>query len=154
MTVGVLTYLTQTQITASDPQITGKVLSRPALLATDGSSLIYVVDVDIGNGQILRNVPLPRNNRDLQFADAGNPVFLQRTANGFYMITGFSNEMPGTYTVFEIHLDELTFGTATDLSLTSRVLTLAELSVYGTFGLIPFGAIGIFKGGTLLEITS
>lgn len=150
---GVLTYLTQTQITSSDPQITGKVLSRPALLATDGSALIYVVDVDIGNGQILRNVPIPRNNRDLVFADAGNAVTLQRTANGFYQIIGLSPEMPGTYTVFEVDLEEYSFGEATDLTLKSRVLTLGELSVYGTFGQIPFGAIGIFQGGTLLEIT-
>jgi len=152
--MGVLTYLTQTQITASDPQITGKILSRPALLASDGAGLIYVCDVDIGNGQILRNVTIPRNNRDVIYADAGNAVTLQRTANGFYQIVGLSPEMPGTYIVFEVDLEEYSFGEAVDLSVTSRVLTLEELSIYGTFGLIPFGAIGVFQGGTLLEITS
>lgn len=152
--MGVLTYLTQTQIKSSDPQITGKVLSRPALYASDGAGLLWVVDVDIGNGQILRNVQIPRNNRDLVYADAGNAVTLQRTANGFYQIIGLSPEMPGTYIVFDVDLGDYSFGTATDLSLESRVLTLEELSIYGTFGIIPFGAIGIFQGGVLLEITS
>ena len=152
--MGVLTYLTQSQITASDPQITGKVLSRPTLMASDGAGLIYVVDVDIGQGQILRNVQIPRNNRDVVFADAGCAVTLQRTQNGFYAIIGLSPEMPGTYTVFEVDLGTYSFGTATDLTLASRPLTLEELSIYGTFGVIVFGAIGIFQGGTLLEITS
>jgi len=151
---GVLTYLTQTQITANDPTITGKVLSRPALYASDGAGLLWVVDVDIGNGQILRNVAIPRNNRDLIYADAGNAVTLERTANGFYQIVGLAPEMPGTYTLVEIDLGDYSFGAPVDLTIESRVLTLEELSIYGTFGIIPFGAIGIFQGGTLLEITS
>lgn len=48
MSGGVLTYLTETQIEDAAAEIQGKTLSRPALLATDGNVLIYVVDVDIG----------------------------------------------------------------------------------------------------------
>lgn len=152
--MSVLTYLTETQITDSDTQITGKVLSRPNRLATDGTAIVYVVDVDIGKGVILRNVPIARNNRELIFADAGNPVTLERSANGRYEIVGLSNEMPGTYTQFTVNLSTFAFGPVVDLSLTSRPLTLEELSIYGTFGLIPLGAVGVFQGGVLLEITT
>jgi hypothetical protein len=169
-----LTYLTQNQITESATQINGKVLSRPTLLTTDGTNVVYVVDVDIGLqppagfdnlgnpittlgaglDTILRNVQIPRNNRDLIFAEAGNAVTLQRTANGFYQIIGFSSEMPGTYTRIIVDLGDFTFGDAIDLSLVSRPLTYEELSIYGTYGIIPFGAVGLFVGGVLQEITS
>lgn len=46
--MSVLTYLTETQIEDAAATIQGKTLTRPTLLATDGSALIYVVDVDIG----------------------------------------------------------------------------------------------------------
>lgn len=172
--MGVVSYLTQNQILESATQINGKVMSRPALLTTDGSNVVYVVDVDIGlqppagfdslgnpiNTEgtgldtILRNVQIPRGNRDLIYADAGNAVTLQRTANGFYQIIGFSSEMPGTYTRVIVDLGGLTFGAPVDLSVVARPLTLQELSIYGTFGIIPFGAIGVFVGGVLQEITS
>lgn len=222
--MSVLTDLTTTQIDDAANEITGKTLSRPALLATDGSSLIYVVDVDIGsqavdmtpstiktsttdpstgdvttittttqvvNGQtvttvttlvhhpggsppdstntvvtkdattsgqsgsvILRDVPIARNNRDLVFADAGAAVTLRRSSNGRYEIIGLSNELPGTYTVFTVDLGTFAFGPTVDLTLTARALTFGELGSLGTFGVIPFGATGLFKGGVLQEIKS
>ena len=172
--MGVVTDLTQNQITDTYPQIQGKVLSRPALLTTDGTDIVYVVDVDIGlqppagfdslgnpittEGSgldaILRNVQIPRNNRDLIFAEAGSAVTLQRTANGFYQIIGFSNEMPGTYNRIYVDLGSFTYGPAEDLSIVSRPLTYGELDVYGVYGIIPYGAIGLFVGGVLQRITS
>jgi hypothetical protein len=172
--MSVLTDLTQTQITETAQQIQGKVLTRPALLTTDGTGVVYVVDVDIGLqppagfdslgnpittagaglDAILRNVQIPRGNRDLIYAEAGNAVTLQRTKNGFYQIIGFSSEMPGTYTRIYVDLGDFTFGPAQDLSIVSRPLTFIELSIYGVFGIIPFGAIGIFVGGVLQRITS
>ena len=90
--MGVLTDLTQNIITEHTTEIQGKVLSRPSLLTTDGTGVVYVVDVDIGlqppagfdslgnpitvvDGHytgvgldaILRNVQIARNNRDLLF---------------------------------------------------------------------------------------
>jgi hypothetical protein len=218
--VSVLTYLTDTQIQDAGATITGKTLTRPQLLATDGSVLAYVVDVDIGaqpvdmtpshsvttttapitfavttietttqvvngttvttvkttvtnppaapivttvvtkdattSGQsgsvILRDVPVARNNRELVFADAGAAVTLTRTANGRYMVTGLSNELPGTYTVFTVDLGTFSFGPVVDLSLVGRPLTLGELASLGSFGVTPLGATGLFKGGVLQEI--
>ncbi len=222
MSGGVLTYLTETQINDAGTTLQGKTLTRPALLATDGSVLAYVVDVDIGaqavdltpsytkttttdpitgavttietttqvvNGTtittttttvtnppaapivntvvtkdattsggtgsvILRDVPIARNNRELVFADAGAAVTLTRTANGRYMVTGLSNELPGTYTVFTVDLGTFAFGPVVDLSLSARPLTLGELSTFGTFGVIPLGVTGLFKGGVLQEINT
>jgi hypothetical protein len=172
--MSVLTYLTQNQITESATEIQGKVLSRPALLTTDGTNVVYVVDVDIGLqppagfdslgnpittegaglDAILRNVQIARNNRDLIFAEAGSAVTLRRTANGFYQVVGFSSEMPGTYTRFTVNLTDFTFGPVQDLSLVARPLTYGELMIYGTYGIIPYGAVGLFQGGVLKEITS
>ncbi len=166
--------LTQNLITEIATQINGKVLSRPALLTTDGTNIVYVVDVDIGLqppagfdslgnpittegtglDAILRNVQIARGNRDLIYAEAGSAVTLQRSASGLYQVIGFSNEMPGTYTRIIVDLGDFTIGDPTDLSLVSRPLTLGELSIYGTFGIIPFGAVGLFLGGVLQEITS
>ncbi len=172
--MSVLTDLTLNIVTENAQQIQGKVLSRPALLATDGTDIVYVVDVDIGlqpplgfdaSGNplsgggtgldaILRNVQIPRGNRDLIYAEAGSAVTLQRTKNGFYQIVGFSSEMPGTYNRVTVNLSDFTFGPTENLSIVSRPLTLIELSIYGTFGIIPFGAVGLFVGGVLQGITS
>jgi hypothetical protein len=152
MSDNVLTYLTEAQITDAETELDGKALTRPALLATDGAVLAYVLDVDIGKNVILRNVPVARNNRSLVFADAGSAVRLRRTASGRYEVIGLSNEQPGTYTTFEVDLSDFTFGPVTDLSIVSRVLTYAELASFGGYGTIPYGAIGIFKGGVLQEI--
>jgi hypothetical protein len=153
-TGNVLTYLTESQITDAETEIDGKALTRPALLATDGAVLAYVVDVDVGKNVILRNVPIARNNRSLVFTDAGSAIRLRRTDSGRYEVVGLSNELPGTYTTFSVNLDDFTFGAVTDLTIVSRLLTYAELATVGGYGTIPYGAIGIFKGGVLLEIRS
>lgn len=152
MTDNVLTYLTEAQITDAKDEIDGKALTRPALLATDGAVLAYVVDVDIGKNVILRNVPIARNNRSLVFTDAGAAIRLRRTRSGRYEVVGLSNELPGTYTTFSVDLGDFTFGPVTDLSIVSRVLTYAELATFGGYGTLPYGVIGIFKGGVLLEL--
>ena len=150
-----LNILMDLSIAKRDDEINGKVLTRPALLLTDGESLIYAVDVDIGEGgEPLKNVPLARANKDLMYADAGNPCRLRRTDAGRWEVIGFSKEMPGTYTRFPVSLSDLSLGPVENLTLDSRGLTYAELETYGGYGLVPYGAIGIFKGGILQEISS
>jgi hypothetical protein len=131
----------------------GKCLTRPALLITDGQSATYAVDVDLGNDQILKNVPIARANADLLYADAGNPVRLRRTDSGQWEVVGFSKEAPGEYYRFAVSLADFSFGVVEDLSTTARPLTLEELMTVGPgFGLTPFGAVGIFRAGVLQEI--
>lgn len=154
MTSGFLRIATRAVTVASD-EINGKILTRPALLVTDGDSRTYCVDVDIGisgEADTLKNVPLARANRDLLYAEAGNVCRLRRTANGQWEVVGFSKEGPGTYKRFPVNLGDMSFGVLEDLTIEARPFTYAELAVYGTYGSIPYGAIGIFKGGVLQEI--
>lgn len=147
-----LTYLMQATVDANETVLEGKTLTRPTLLATDGVAVIYVVDVNIGQKDPLRNVPISRNNRELLYADAGTAVQLERSASGQWEITGLADEMPGTYISFTVDLSTFAFGPVTDFSTASRLLTYAELATYGGYGIVPYGAIGIFVGGVLEEI--
>jgi hypothetical protein len=150
-----LNALIDLSIAKLDDELDGKVLTRPALLLTDGENLVYAVDVDISaGGEPLKNVPLARANKDLLYADVGNPCRLRRTDAGRWEVIGFSKEMPGTYIRFPVSLVDLSFGPVENLTLDSRGLTYAELITYGGYGLVPYGAIGIFKGGILQEISS
>lgn len=142
-------------VAKSKDEINGKILTRPALLVTDGDSRTYCVDVDIGeNGDAdtLKNVPLARANRDLLYADAGNVCRLRRTASGQWEVIGFSKEGPGTYTRFPVSLSDMSFGPIEDLSIQARPFTYEELATYGVYGVMPYGATAVFKGGVLLEI--
>lgn len=91
-----LTYVVQSEIRDAAKELDGKVLTRPALLVTDGVSMIYAVDVDIGQKNPLKNVPVSRANRALLYAETGAAVRLRRGDSGRYEVVGFSQERPGT----------------------------------------------------------
>lgn len=151
--MSILTYLTQAEIRKAADELDGKILTRPALLVTDGLSMIYAVDVDIGQENPLRNVPIARANRDLLYAETGAAVRLRRTESGRYEVSGFSQEAPGTYIRIPVHLETFVLGPAVDVTLTGRPLTYGELAtIGGGYGVCPYGAIGIFRGGILQEI--
>lgn len=175
--MSILVNITQAEIRDAAKEIDGKVLTRPALLVSDGTALIYAVDVDIGQKHPLKNVPIARANRNLAYAEVGAAVRLRRSESGRYEVVGFSKEQPGTYIRVPVSIPFLPFGNAgvptgidpatepsttlgggivlgtpVDNTLTGRPLTYEELSVYGVYGMIPYGAIGIFKGGVLQEI--
>lgn len=168
-----LTYLTSAVMRDAKAELDGKVLTRPALLITDGVSVTYAVDVDIGlvnttgydqtldlanaaiNGTTLRNVPLARGNDALVYADVGNAVRLRRGASGRYEVIGFSLQKPGTNIRVPVDLGAATFGPIEDHTLTARPFTFGELALYGGgFGSIPWGATGVFRGAVLIEIRS
>ena len=149
-------------------ELDGKVLSRPQLSVTDGTSLVYGCDVDIGitaisgydqspllvnaNNTVLKNVPIARGNRDVVYAEVGSAVRLRRTSSGRFEIIGFSKEMPGTYKRYPVNLTTLAIGVVEDLTITALVIPLGDLYLFGSFGTIPLGAIAIYRGSTLLEI--
>lgn len=148
-----LTYLTQAIIDDNARELDGKALTPPALVATDGYNLTYAVDVDIGQGRILRNVPIAKGNQDVFYADAGNAVRLRRGNAGRWEVVGFTKEAPGSYKRVPVNLSALTVGPIEDLSLLSRMLTFGELSTLGPgWGYTVWGARGIFRGGSLIEI--
>lgn len=150
--MSILTYLTRAEIRAAAAEIDGKTLTRPALLASDGSALTYCVDVDIGYEYPLRNVPLAAGNRELVYAEVGAAVRLRRSPSGRYEVVGFSKREPGTYTRIPVDVAAGTFGTPVAVGLSSRLLGYGELATFGGYGLVPYGAIAVFKGETLLEI--
>jgi hypothetical protein len=150
--MSILTYLTQAEIRDAAAELDGKILTRPALLVTDGENLIYAVDVDIGQGAPLKNVPIARGNGDLLYADAGNACRLRRSASGQYEVVGFSQELPGAFTRIPVDLTALTLGPVEDITISARPLAYGELADYGGYGMTPYGAVAIFRGGTLLEL--
>lgn len=151
--MSLLTYLTQTEIASAASELDGKILTRPALLVTDGTNLVYAVDVDIGLGAPLKNVPIARGNRDLLYAEAGSACRLRRSASGQYEVVGFSKELPGSYTRVCVHLGSGTLGAVTDMTIASHIVSLGELAAFGAgFGSTPLEAVAIYQGSTLLEL--
>lgn len=194
----VITDAASAQVKRGVKKLYGTVLSKPALLVSDGINLIYACDVEIGMtdptgrnyqyynedteetggtgdedddlitglpGQetwdldqslmidtTLHNVIISRGNADLIYADVGNPVWLERSNNGQWMVMGFSIEQPGTYTLIPVNLGNGTIGTVVDMSVEGHVLTLGELGTMKPFGAIPFGASAIFRGGVLQRV--
>jgi len=100
----------------------------------------------------LHNVAISRNNVDLVYADVGSPVVCERDDTGQWQITGFSIEQPGTHKLYPVDLQAMTIGTVIDLSVDTRLLTLAEMGEKRPFGTLPFGASAIFRGGVLIQI--
>lgn len=100
----------------------------------------------------LHNVVISRNNKDLIYADVGSPVICERSESGQWQITGFSIERPGTYLLYPVDLGEMSIGPVIDMTIETRLLTLAEMGEEAEFGSLPFGASAIFQGGELLRI--
>lgn len=101
----------------------------------------------------LRNVPIARNNTELRYADIGAPVVLTRSDSlGLWEVSGFSIQRPGTHKLYPVDLADMTIGTVIDLSVTTRLLTLAELGELAAFGDLVLGASAIFKGGELQAV--
>lgn len=167
---GLLTYLMRAEIDHSVKEIDGATLTRPTLLVTDGLALTYGVDVDVGLKDIdtntgdevvtpLRNVPIAVGNKDLIYADAGSAVRLRRSASGRWEVIGFSKRRPGTYIRIPVTIPSpgfepvpYTLGTVANVGLVARSLAYEELAVYGGYGVVPYGATGIFRDGVLIEL--
>ena len=177
----ILTNLIGATVSSSQTTIEGKTLSRPALLYTDGVSVTYGVDVDIGregvvneNGDIgvlpLYNVPVAQGNRALIYAEIGSAVNLSRGPTGQWQVVGFAKTQPGTMVVHCITLPDFCLrvpterppgppilhppiiGDSTDLTVLIRPLTYEELGIYGTYGVIPYGAVAKFIGGEFVSL--
>ena len=148
-----LTQVASAAVRDAAVELNGKILTRPALLVSDGFHLVHAVDVDIGQGTPLKNVPIARGNRDLIYADVGNAARLRRSASGQYEVVGFTKEQPGTYTRVCVHLDSAVLGPVDDVTISGQVVTLGGLADFGAgFGSTPLEAVAIYQGSTLLEL--
>jgi hypothetical protein len=160
MPSSILTNIINADIDRLKTVLEGRTTTRPVLfLGDEAANSVYVVNVDIGEDEVMRDVPIAQGNQDLRYADIGSPVALRRTAQR-WTVVGFSKVMPGTRTQvlvtvpnFDFGLPTYTIGVITDLTFTIRALTYGELSTLGTgYGNTPYGAQGKFQGGVLQEI--
>ena len=167
---GYLTYLMRAEIDQSKRERDGTTLTRPTLLITDGLSLTYGVDVDIGIKAIdnntgeevvtpLRNVPIAAANKDLIYTDIGSAVRVRRSDSGRWEVIGFSKRRVGTYTRVGVDIPDpgfdpipYTLGSQQSVGLTPRAVSYGELAVLGGYGTVAYGATAIYRGDTLLEL--
>lgn len=159
--MSILTNFVEAKIDESETELNGRTTSRPNLMVfNETANEIYVVNVDIGEGEELRDVAIAQGNQQLRYAEVSSPVTLKKIA-GHWTVVGFSKVMPGTFNrvpvtlpAFDFGLPEYTTGTVVTESFTIRPLRYGELATYGTYGTAtaPYGALGKFKGTTLVEV--
>ena len=65
---------------------------------------VWACDVDIGEDDLLTNVPVTSNNREIYYAEEGKGVNLSRLGSGKWAITGLSKTLNST-----VHYTYLTF---------------------------------------------
>ncbi len=157
----IVTDFTQAVIDDNETELIGKTTSRPNLLTFDEAlEQIYVVNVDIGDGEELRDVAIATGNKELYYAEVSSPVSLKKVA-GHWTVVGFSKIMPGSFkrvpvTVpsFDFGLPTYTTGTIVTESFLIRALSYGELGTILTYGTInsAYGALGKFKDGVLIEV--
>jgi hypothetical protein len=170
--MSILTYLIDAEISDKNTQFDGKTLTRPTLMALDGQNRTYVCDVDVGKRDPLRNVPIASADGAIRYADIGSAVRLVRSPTGKFEITGYSKRMPGTYTIMPVTIPKIDFGpqlvygglaqaanvgqivvgAPQQVGVTTRALTYDELASFGGYGVMPYGAIALYKDGVFQEI--
>lgn len=146
-----------TAIKAAQGELSGKALTRPALLRGDGTGTTYCIDVAIdGQSSPLKNVPIALAAKEVHYADVNSAVALKRDpVTGRFEVVGFAKTVPGFFRRFSVDLTTYANGAVSDVGLTSRLLTYSELQSYGGgFGLIPYGSYAIFQGSTFLRLGS
>ena len=170
--MSILTYLLNAEIKDMQTEFDAKTLTRPTLSYSDGKQLMYCVDLDVGQQNPLRSVPIASNSRDAFYADVGSAVRVRRSESGWFEVTGLSKRMPGTLVEVPVSIPKFKFsplkvysgptpsastggvivGTPQSIGLSSRSLTYGELATFGGYGTVPYGCIALYSGGTLLGI--
>jgi hypothetical protein len=134
----------QMQTTAGD--LIGRIASPFYQLYTDQQRWVWACDVDIGEDELLRNVPVATNNKDILYADIGKPVALKKVGPGKYQIIGLAKTAKSTTHIIYLSAGEL-LGQIVGEELhgySIRPLTYEELDAYGGYGVVPYGAHGRF----------
>jgi len=159
--MSLLVNFTEAVIDDKVTELNGRTTSRPTLFVGDeANNEFYVVNVDIGEDQEMRDVAIAAGNNELRYAESSSPVTLQKVA-GHWTVTGFSKTMPGTRVRVPVTVPDFRFGLPTytkgvvvDLTTTVRALTYGELAIFGVYGEIsaPYGALGRFVGGVFQEV--
>jgi len=123
----------------------------------DGSNWMWACDVDIGEEQVLRMVPVASNNRELIYAEQGKAVALRKVNDGRYVISGLSKTSRGFGHIIYVTFEEDLVRKVREAwsGLLVRPLTYGELgSLCGEgYGILPYGSQGRFTAsGSFVEL--
>ncbi|MHB9075244.1 MAG: hypothetical protein ACYC6G_17190 [Desulfobaccales bacterium] len=144
-------------IAQADGDLIGTIASPFYQYAADGSEWMWSCDVDIGETEVLRNVPVASNNRDIIYAQQGKSVALKRMNNNRYCIVGLAKTCRGLgHVIYVSFEDDRAAVTGADWSgKVIRPLTFGELGDLAPFGFgsFPLGAQGRFTpAGALIDL--
>jgi hypothetical protein len=122
----------------------------------DGDSWMWACDVDIGEPEVLKSVPVASNNRELIYAEQGKSVALKKL-NGKWTIVGLAKTCRGLGHVIYVKFEEDRASIVGDAwtGQVIRPLTYGELGdlVGGGYGALPYGVQGRFTAqSALIEI--
>jgi len=124
----------------------------------DGESWMWACDVDIGEPEVLRNVPVACNNREIIYAEQGKAVALRRMNHGRWCIAGLAKTSRGLgHVIYLSYTEDMVRVVGEDWTgKIVRPFTYGELGTLGPgtgYGALPYGVQGRFTpGGALLEI--
>jgi hypothetical protein len=139
----------------AEGDLVGTIASEFYQLYDDAQNWTWACDVDIGEEEVLRNVPVATNNREVIYAQEGMPVALKRIGKGRYAIVGLAKKIKSTTHIIYVQFEE-GIGSIVGEELVGymvRLLTYGELQTYGGYGVVPYGARGRFNAaGELIEI--
>jgi hypothetical protein len=143
-------------IAEADGDCFGTIASPFYEMFDTSSQWTYACDVDIGTEEVLRNVPVANNNRDIIYAQEGMPVALKKMGNNKYAIVGLSKKVIGDLHILYMEFTD-DFGSIVNtvtIANVYRPLTYEEIGqYYGGYGAIPYGARGKFDyEGNLIEL--
>lgn len=144
-------------IAAADGDLFGNIASPFYEYYDTSGQWTYACDVDIGTEEVLKNVPVATNNKDILYAQEGMPVALRNMGSNKYAIVGLSKKVMGnTHIIYMTFTDSIgTIVSRETRGFTYRPLTYGELGtlVAGGYGAVPYGARGKFDpDGNLVEI--
>jgi hypothetical protein len=141
----------------SEGEMTGTIASPFFQLYDDAEGWVWACDVDIGQPEVLRSVPVASNNREIIYAEEGKSVALKKMNQGRWVIAGLAKTVRSTthiiYVSFEEDLASIVGHTLTGYLV--RPFTYGELGALspGGYGSLPYGARGRFDAqGSLVEI--
>jgi hypothetical protein len=131
-------------------------IASPFAQISDGTNWLWAADVDVGEPEVLRKVPVASNNREIIYAEVGKPVALKRMGDGKWVIAGLAKTSRGMGHIIYISFEEdLAYIVSKSwIGAIIRQLTYGELgTLLGGYGTLPYGVYGRFAAnGSLIEI--
>lgn len=138
--------------------ITGKVISEFFEYSDANGNWCWGANVHIGDGKVLKNVPVASNNRDVIYSQQNKGVVLNRMSDNRWAISGISKVVTDNthYTYVEFKDDIFSIVGEEMKGVVVRPMTYGELGntvePYG-YGVLPYGIQGLFSpDGVLIEL--